>query len=256
MNTSQTNNTDSPLSKLSQLFVDHINDKAFPCVAARSSVHAGNIAFYEASHMACPHDDQNILDFLYCFIDDYRKHDTIEKDDAIEKHDTNEKHGKIVDYIKTRDSFRSAVIIFEAPEQITEEHFEIFLWKRLQALHDLDKKNYKYDSRVDSHPRSEKFSFSIKEEAFFIIGMHPGSSRLARRFKNPAIVFNPHGQFEKIKSENKYEKIKAIVRKRDERISGSINPMLADFGERSESFQYSGKLYDPGWQCPLNTDHD
>jgi len=250
MNTPQTNNTDSQLGKLSQLFVDHINDKAFPCVAARSSVHAGNIAFYEATHMACPHDDQNILNFLYYFIDDYRNHDTVEKHNTIEKHDTKD------DLRKKLDSFRSAVIIFEAPEQITEEHFEIFLWKRLQALHDLDKKNYKYDSRVDSHPRSEKFSFSIKEEAFFIIGMHPGSSRLARRFKNPAIVFNPHAQFEKIKSENKYEKIKAIVRKRDEKISGSINPMLADFGERSESFQYSGKSYDPGWQCPLNTAHD
>ena len=244
MNASQTNNKDSPLSKLSQLFVDHINDKAFPCVAARSSVYAGNIAFYEATHMACPHDDQDILNFLYCFIDDYRKHDAIEK------------HANKVAFRKKRDSFRSAVIIFEAPEQITEEHFEIFLWKRLQALHDLDKNNYKYDSRVDSHPRSDKFSFSLKEEAFFIIGMHSGSSRLARRFTNPAIVFNPHAQFEKIKSENKYEKIKAIVRKRDERISGSINPMLSDFGERSESFQYSGKSYDPTWQCPLNTDHD
>jgi uncharacterized protein len=69
-------------------------------------------------------------------------------------------------------------------------------------------------------------------------------------------VFNPHQQFEELKKDHRYEKIKAVVRKRELRNTGSINPMLADFGERSETFQYSGQQYEAGWKCPLNTRHD
>lgn len=33
--------------------------------------------------------------------------------------------------------------------------------------------------------------------------------------------------------------------------SGSINPMLEDFGTSSEVYQYSGRKYDAEWRCPL-----
>ena len=53
----------------------------------------------------------------------------------------------------------------------------------------------------------------------------------------------------------KYEKMKHVVRKRDIAFSGSINPMLKDFGEVSEIYQYSGRKYDDTWRCPLKINH-
>ena len=77
------------------------------------------------------------------------------------------------------------------------------------------------------------------------------SSRLARRFRYPTLVFNPHQQFEELRATAKYDMMKNVVRKRDVAYSGSINPMLQDFGESSEVYQYSGRKYDDTWQCPL-----
>ena len=75
------------------------------------------------------------------------------------------------------------------------------------------------------------------------------------QFKYPALVFNPHAQFEKLRSTAKYEVMKNTVRKRDIALSGSVNPMLQDFGESSEVYQYSGRKYDADWQCPLKITH-
>jgi FPC/CPF motif-containing protein YcgG len=136
-----------------------------------------------------------------------------------------------------------------------EEMFDGLLWQRLQALQMLDAQHYNYDKRVDADPSSAKFSFSIKEEAFYIVGLHPASSRLARQFSYPTLVFNPHNQFEHLKETTKYDMMKNAVRKRDVALSGSVNPMLQDFGETSEVFQYSGRKYDESWQCPLKIMH-
>ena len=125
------------------------------------------------------------------------------------------------------------------------------LWQRLQALSNLDAENYDYDRRVDSDPASAHFSFSLKQEAFFIIGLHPGSKRPARQFSYPTLAFNPHQEFEKLRATHHYEPMKKVVRKRDLAYSGSINPMLTDFGEVSEAIQYSGKFYSRDWQCPF-----
>ena len=97
------------------------------------------------------------------------------------------------------------------------------------------------------------YSFSLKEEAFFILGLHPASSRRSRQFKYPALIFNPHAEFEKLRKSDRYTKMKEVVRKRDVEYSGSINPMLADFGEASEVYQYSGMQYNAEWTCPITT---
>lgn len=125
------------------------------------------------------------------------------------------------------------------------------MWMRLQALSDLDAEMYPYDGRVNPDPQSDQFSFSLKEEAFFVIGLNPQSSRPARRFKYPTLVFNPHAQFEELRALKRYDKMKNIVRKKDVALSGSINPMLNDFGDSSEVYQYSGLRYDHNWQCPF-----
>jgi FPC/CPF motif-containing protein YcgG len=205
-----------------------LNNKKFPCVGAKAAMAKQQVKCMVADHMGCPKDDRYILQFLYEFVDTYRLSDGI---------------------------FYSAAIIFEEPGNLTEKIFDELLWQRLQALANLDAEKCLYDKRVDPDPSSANFSFSIKEEAFFIIGLHPASSRASRQFKYPTLVFNPHEQFEKLKITNKYELMKDATRKRDIAYSGSVNPMLDDFGNSSEAFQYSGRRYNEQWQCPLHINH-
>ena len=209
-------------------YLSFIEVKEFPCIAAKAAMARKNIQCMVAGNMACPKDDAAIIRFLYDFVEAYRA---------------------------AEDFYHSAAIIFTGPEMYNEEMFDALLWQRLQALEVIDAKNYAYDTRVEADPSSAKFSFSIKKEAFYVIGLHPNSSRQARQFKYPALVFNPHDQFEKLKETTKYEVMKNTVRKRDVVLSGSVNPMLQDFGESSEVFQYSGRKYDESWQCPLKNTH-
>ena len=213
---------------ISTEYVQFIQNDNFPCVAAKAALQREQTRTFVAGHMACPRSDAQILDFLYEFVEDYRSSDI---------------------------SFHSAAVIFEQPENITEENFETFMWQRLQSLSDIDSAKHPFDERVSLDPNSPDFSFSLKSEAFFIIGLHPASIRPARRFKYPALVFNPHKGFDQMRTQNQYEKMKNIVRKKDLAMSGSINPMLDDFGNSSEAFQYSGKNYSSSWQCPLHIKH-
>lgn len=206
----------------------YLNNKKFPCIAAKAALAGQKVKCMVAGNMACPKDDAGILQFLYQFVDDYRS---------------------------SNDFYHTATIIFSGPQINNEEMFDELLWQRLQALEIFDAENYSYDDRVKSDISSAEFSFSIKEEAFYIIGLHPASSRQARQFKYPALVFNPHAQFEKLRSTTKYEVMKNTVRKRDIALSGSVNPMLQDFGESSEVYQYSGREYNKSWQCPLKITH-
>ncbi|HMG66409.1 MAG TPA: guanitoxin biosynthesis heme-dependent pre-guanitoxin N-hydroxylase GntA [Chitinophagaceae bacterium] len=210
-------------------FIEFISDKTFSCIGAKAAMAKDQLKFFVSGNMACPTNDKDILDFLYDFIDSYRK-----------------KGGY----------FHSAAILFTGPGQITETIFENILWQRLQAISDMDAEMYNYDKRVSADPASHDFSFSLKEEAFFIIAMHPASSRASRRFAYPALVFNPHAQFEEMKEKDKYESMKETVRKRDILYSGSVNPMVDDYGRSSETTQYSGKNYNEPWECPLKIKHD
>jgi uncharacterized protein len=211
-----------------ETFYRYLSDERYPCVAARAAVSRQQIQCLVADHMACPKDDESILQFIYAFVDDFRKTGTL---------------------------LQSAAVIFTGPEETTEGTFDSLLWNRLQALSRLDATHFTYDKRVNPDPAHPNFSFSLAEEAFFVIGLHPGSSRASRQFRFPAIVFNPHAQFEQLRESNQYEKMKNIIRRRDIVYSGSINPMLADFGESSEVYQYSGRQYDGEWICPLRPTH-
>lgn len=210
-------------------YLDFIRDKDFPCIAAKAALAEDQIQTLVVDHLACPKDDADILKFLYQFVDVYRAAES---------------------------SYHSAVIIFQRPQDCPEEIFSDLLWKRLQSISDLDAAQYGWDRRVEKDTTSPAFSFSIKEEALYVIGLHQNSSRVSRQFKYPAMVFNPHEQFEQLRASNKYAAMKEAVRKRDVKLSGSVNPMLADFGESSEVFQYSGLQYDSNWKCPFVAKHD
>ena len=70
-------------------------------------------------------------------------------------------------------------------------------------------------------------------QALFIVGLDPFSSRIARRFPWPAMVFNPHSQFRLMREQNTYSAMKSIVRERDFALQKSLNPNLGDFGTES-----------------------
>ncbi|AYA35694.1 YqcI/YcgG family protein [Hymenobacter oligotrophus] len=209
-------------------YLAFINNKEFPCVAAKTALTWNQLHCLVVDHLACPKDDADILQFIYDFVDDYRQSEKL---------------------------YHSAAVVFKGPEETTEAMFEQLFWQRLQSLSNLDARRYGYDPRVVADPTSPDFSFSLKEEAFFVIGLHPGSSRAARRFKYPTMVFNAHQQFEQLRENGRYEYLQQTIRKRDEAFSGSINPMLANFGEASEAHQYTGSLHDDSWKCPFLSQH-
>ncbi len=134
----------------------------------------------------------------------------------------------------------------------SEMDFENKLWLQLQSLYDIEKHEHSWAPGVSHNPEDNDFSFSFFETAFFIVGLHPRSSRTARRFKYPALAFNLHRQFEKLRENDQYENMKEVIRKRDFAYDGSTNPMLKDFGKGSEAPQYSGREVEKNWKCPFH----
>jgi hypothetical protein len=148
--------------------------------------------------------------------------------------------------------YRSFAAVFEQPTDLDEPGFEAALWDRVQSLSDKDVwRGQTYDPRVSADPGNPHFSLSFGGEAFFIVGLHPNANRPARRFSRPALVFNLHDQFERLRKENKYEGMREKILSRDEDLAGSRNPMLARHGDASEARQYSGRIVTKEWRAPF-----
>ena len=145
--------------------------------------------------------------------------------------------------------YATFIAVFGAPEASDDPEFEQLLWRQLTLLNCADAEPW--DPSVRSDPADPQFSFSFAGQALYVIGMHPRSSRLARRFPWPALVFNPHVQFERLRSEGKWKRMQQTIRDRDVALQGSINPMLSDFGQSSEARQYSGRAVEEDWQPPF-----
>ncbi|MDB5235831.1 MAG: hypothetical protein JWR44_2824, partial [Hymenobacter sp.] len=58
-----------------------------------------------------------------------------------------------------------------------------------------------------------------------------------------------------IRANGRYDGLRDTIRTRDVAYSGSINPMLQNFGTASEVYQYTGKVYDDAWKCPFISPH-
>ena len=176
-------------------------------------------------------------------------------DDMFKKSDIEALAWGLVNYIEAVDqrnsNFLSYVALFENSNFDSEVEFEKTMWALLGELHLIDKKNFDWDSSVSNDPRSNKFSYSFGGRSFFVVGMHPQSSRRARAFKAPALAFNLHSQFEGLRSRGKFETMKKAIRKRELNFQGSINPMLSDYGDASEARQYSGRVVEKDWRCPF-----
>jgi hypothetical protein len=146
--------------------------------------------------------------------------------------------------------FTTFVASFVRPVPGNEAEFERLLWAQLQALRDGDPVR-DWDPSVSADPEDAHFSFSIAGSAFFVVGLHAASTRWARRFAWPTLVFNPHGQFERLRDEGHFGRLQGLIRTRERALQGSLNGNLTDFGERSEARQYSGRTVEEGWRCPF-----
>jgi len=146
---------------------------------------------------------------------------------------------------------RTFAAVFRGTPPADELAFERQMWRQLQRLHEADTPGT-WDAGVSANPADADFSFSFGGCALFIVGLHPASSRLSRRFGWPALMFNPRAQFDRLKAEGRFERMRDIVRERDVALQGSMNPNLADFGDASEARQYSGRATEPAWQCPFH----
>lgn len=210
------------------LLDEFLSREDYPCVPAKSANNRDNIELLVGDNITQPMNDVE----LYSALLDFGKNLALDTIDNI--------------------SFKTLINIYRQPTDLSEEEFEQALWDRLQNLHNFDAvRGQSWDENVDSDANSSHFSMSIGGHSFFIVGLHPHASRLARRFSYPALVFNLHAQFEVLRERNKYERIKGMVRKRDIEFSGGPNPMLEDFGNDSEAPQYSGRKVDENWECPL-----
>ncbi len=210
---------------LAERFRDFVRGRTFPCVGAKSAIGREQIKFIVARDIFSSWDDLRIYTALLKFANAYSDDPRL---------------------------FQSFALLFEQPDRITEGQFESALWTRVQSLADKDAwHGQDYDPRVSADPESPHFSLSFGGEAFFVVGLHPCASRPARRFERPALVFNLHDQFERLRAEQRYEPLRQNIIDRDIAVAGSANPMLARHGELSEARQYSGRAVDPDWDCPF-----
>ncbi len=151
------------------------------------------------------------------------------------------------------DTVHSYAALFHGPFGMSELRFESLMWAQLWQIHKLDVQTGNLPAEdVSSDAGSPHFSLSLAGHPFFLIGLHPRASRIARQFSQPVLVFNSHRQFEKLREGGRFEEMQAATRLRDIELQGSLNPNLADFGEMSEARQYSGREVAKGWQCPYD----
>lgn len=151
---------------------------------------------------------------------------------------------------RERRPFLSFWAVFKKTPELNEDEFEEGLWSELSFVSALDEQSW--DPRFSSDPEDKTFNFSFDGKAYFIVGLHPKSSRKGRAFIRPAVIFNLYEQFDVLKAEGKYDAIVSANRKRDLEFQGSLNPMVERHGETWESIQYSGKASSDRWKCPFH----
>ena len=205
---------------------EHFIDKSgFPCVGAKSARLHNEIEFFTAYDIESAEHDALLATSLQKFV-----------------------------ARQTTDSlFVSFVGGFLNSRKMNEIDFERALWARLQGIHDVDRRSFSWDPTVSDDPESPDFSVSIGGKGFYVVGLHPESSRIARRFEYSAMVFNLHSQFERLRADGRYQRMKDAIIERDIALCGSANPMLAIHGESSEARQYSGRAVEDNWRCPFST---
>ena len=216
---------DAPVDDAAEQFLGMIAEASFPCVGAKSAAARGMLQVVRARDITSAWNDLQIT------------HDLLEWSWR---------------YKDEREGLRSFAVIFAAPQDLSEREFEQAMWQRLQSISDKDHwLGQQPDKRVSGDPDDPHFSLTFGGEAYFVVGLHPNASRPARRFAHPTLVFNLHDQFERLREEGRYERMRDKIIARDVALAGTPNPMLAQHGEASAARQFSGRAVNDDWQCPF-----
>ncbi|UAB85054.1 YqcI/YcgG family protein [Zunongwangia sp. SCSIO 43204] len=216
--------TENPLNidQIYQSFQEFIISKDHPCIMAKTVFSMDNIRLKVYKNLGNLEQSKQLYKELKTYI---------------EKYDFNS------------NQFETFIAVFPTSPKYNELQFEEQLWVQLNQLNTIDE--YDWDPSVTSNPTDNNFSFSIAGKAFYIVGLHPNSSRKARQSPYVALAFNLHWQFEKLREMGTYKRVRNTIRKRDKKLQGNINPMLEDFGATSEAKQYSGRKVSEKWECPF-----
>jgi len=218
-----------PENGLDSRLRDFVAAPDFPCVGAKAALAQDALEVHEFAALGDRLNDGPLLDAVARF--------------ARRREGDDPEHFTV-------HSFAAA---FQGPLDSDELRFEALLWSQLQRLHSLDMvRGAAWSADVSTDPDDPKFSLSLAGHAFFVIGLHPGASRMARRAPFPVLVFNSHRQFNLLRADGRYAKMQKATRARDVALQGSINPNLADFGTAAETRQYSGRAVEDGWRCPFH----
>ncbi|QIN77915.1 hypothetical protein GBA65_04595 [Rubrobacter marinus] len=197
----------------------------FSCVGAKSAIRRGGYRFGLYGSLGSPGTTAGLARDLFEFVEDQPS---------------------------LEGEFTTFVASFAGPITADEGQFERLLWAQLQRLHEGDRAHHPWDPAVSPDPENSNFAFSFAGRAFFVVGLHPGASRFARRFAWPTLVFNAHEQFEKLREEGRFGRIREVIRAREITLQGDLNPNLGDFGEFPEARQYSGRPAEEDWRCPFH----
>jgi FPC/CPF motif-containing protein YcgG len=206
-------------------FIAFVADPAFPCLGAKAALNSGSQILRVYQELGAEQCATELAPDLEAFIfSDMRR----------------------------ANAFATFVAMFREPCALAEKQFEELLWLTLQQLHDIDIVRHAWNAKVSSDTANPRFAFSFASEPLYVVGLHSGSSRRARRFRWPTLVFNPHEQFDRLRQDGNWTKMQQTIRRRETAVQGFTNPMLSDFGEESEARQYSGRAVDADWSPRFN----
>ncbi|MFD7660961.1 guanitoxin biosynthesis heme-dependent pre-guanitoxin N-hydroxylase GntA [Actinosynnema sp. NPDC059797] len=218
---------EEPADDIGRQFAAWVRGPGFTCLAARSALRRGTLTLRVYRDLASAADDERL-------------------------------HADLVDFVAgipvERTALAAFCAVFRAPGRGSEEAFERDLWDRLTALRRVDAREFSWADDVSSDPDSPHFGFSVAGHPFFVAGLHPGASRISRRFAYPALVFNSHRQFRRLRQTGAYAGFQRRIRALEIALQGGINPMLSEHGTASEAGQYSGRAVGPDWRCPFRSD--
>src|SRR5690606_334730 len=178
---------------LSARFRDFVDDASFPCVGAKAALSRDSIEVHEFAPLGDRNNDATLPRLIEAFGE---RLDTTEGGDRM--------------------ALQSLGAVLDGPRDTDVRRLEALLWSQRQRLHDLDARlGNSWAGDVSRDPEDPAFSLSLGGHPFCVIGLHPGASRIARRFEVPALVFNSHRQFARLRAEGRYAKMQKATRPRD-----------------------------------------
>lgn len=203
--------------------VDLVSQKNYPCIAAIKSFHQDEYQVGTYEGFGSGTSWRSLRQDLHSFLNEIKR---------------------------TNSPYFTFWATYPTEAVLSEDLFEQKMWNELSCLTSEEMKSSDWGT-APSHPEEQSFGLHLFGENFFVVGLHPNSSRKSRQFPFPTLIFNIFRQFDVLKKENIYDPMVKANRIRDVKFQGSANPMALLHGEKWESIQFSGKNNSSEWKCPF-----